>query len=57
MGNTYMVGGKEYSSGRSRLKVAAVDNKAGVKEVWFSINGAPFELYDKPVFYRILQVP
>ena len=50
VGNTYMVGGKEYSSGRSRLKVAAVDNKAGVKEVWFSINGAPFELYDKPVF-------
>ncbi|MFP4557351.1 MAG: OmpL47-type beta-barrel domain-containing protein [Bacteroidales bacterium] len=49
-GNTYMVAGKEYSSGRSQLRVAAVDNKAGVKEIYYSINNKPFELYDKPIF-------
>ncbi len=49
-GNTYMVAGKEYSSGRSQLRIAAVDNKAGVKEIYYSINNKPFELYNKPIF-------
>jgi hypothetical protein len=50
MGNTYMVAGKEFSSGRSQLRIVAVDNKAGVKEIFYSINKDPFKLYEKPIF-------
>ncbi len=50
VGNTYMVAGKEYSSGRTQLRIVAVDNKAGVKEIHYSINDQPFKLYEKPVY-------
>jgi hypothetical protein len=50
MGNTYMVAGKEYSSGRSQLRIVAVDNKAGVKDIYYSINNEPFARYEKPIF-------
>jgi hypothetical protein len=50
LGNTYLVSGKEYSSGRSQLRIVAVDNKAGVKEIYYSINNAPFTRYEKPIF-------
>jgi len=50
IGNTYMVAGKEYSSGRSQLKVAAVDNKAGIREIYFSLNNNNYQLYEKPVY-------
>lgn len=49
-GNTYMVAGKEYSSGRSQLKIAAVDNKSGVKEINYSLNGSRYIVYEKPVY-------
>jgi hypothetical protein len=49
VGNSYMVGDKEFSSGRSQLKVAAVDNKAGVKEIYYSLNSGEFIKYEKPV--------
>lgn len=48
-GNSYMIGTREFSSGRSRLKVMAVDNKAGVKEIYYSLNSREFKLYEKPV--------
>lgn len=48
-GNSYMVGNREFSSGRSRLKVIAVDNKSGVKGIYYSLNGGQFQLYEKPV--------
>ncbi len=48
-GNSYMVGNREFSSGRSRLKIMAVDNKAGVKEIYYSLNNKQFLLYEKPV--------
>lgn len=48
-GNSYMIGTREFSSGRSRLKVMAVDNKAGVKEIYYSLNNKEFQLYEKPV--------
>lgn len=49
VGKTFVANGKEFSSGRSRLKLTTFDNKAGVKEVYYSINNAPYELYTKPV--------
>lgn len=48
-GNSYMIGTREFSSGRSRLKVMAVDNKAGVKAIYYSLNNKEFKLYEKPV--------
>lgn len=50
VGNTYIVAGKEFSSGRSQLRVAAVDNKSGVKEIKYSLNNEPYKVYDKPVY-------
>ncbi|RPH31505.1 MAG: cadherin repeat domain-containing protein [Bacteroidales bacterium] len=50
VGNTYIVAGKEYSSGRSQLRIAAVDNKSGVKEINYSLNNSPFVSYEKPVY-------
>lgn len=50
VGNTYIVAGKEFSSGRSQLRIAAVDNKSGVKEINYSLNDSPFKLYEKPVY-------
>jgi len=49
-GNTYMIAGKEFSSGRSQLRIVAVDNKAGVKEIHYSINNDPFKIYEKPIY-------
>lgn len=50
VGNTYMLSGREFSSGRSQLKIVAVDNKAGVKEIYYSINSNEFTLYEKPIY-------
>lgn len=50
MGNSFVVQGKEYSSGRTKLKLTAVDNKAGVKEIKYSINNETYQLYEKPFY-------
>lgn len=50
VGDKYTVNGKEFSSGRTRIKLTAVDNKSGVKEIWYSINGEKYQLYDKPFY-------
>ncbi len=50
IGNRFVADGKEYSSGRSQLRITAVDNKAGVKDIYYSINDEEYELYERPVF-------
>ncbi len=50
VGNTYIIAGKEFSSGRSQLRIASVDNKSGVKEIKYSLNSSPFKDYDRPVY-------
>lgn len=50
VGNTYIVAGKEFSSGRSQLRIAAVDNKSGIKEIKYSMNSSPFKIYERPVY-------
>jgi|GEM_PF-85340 len=50
MGNSFVVNGREYSSGRTKLKLTAVDNKAGVNEINYSINNEAFQLYEKPFY-------
>ncbi len=50
IGNSYVANGREYSSGRSQLKLTTIDNKAGVKEIYYSINSGEYQLYEKPFF-------
>ncbi len=50
IGNTFVANGREYSSGRSRVKLTAMDNKAGVKEIRYSINDGEFQEYTKPFY-------
>ena len=50
VGNSYVLNGKPFSSGRSQLKVTAVDNKAGVNTVFYTVNGKQPIEYTKPVY-------
>ncbi len=50
LGNSFVINGKEYSSGRTKLKLTAVDNKAGVKEIKYSINNQEYLPYEKPFY-------
>jgi len=50
LGDTYFVNGKEYTSGRSKLKLTAIDNKAGVKEIYYTTNGKFYQLYTEPFY-------
>jgi hypothetical protein len=49
MGKTFNANGKEFSAGTSKLKITSFDNKAGVKEIFYSINNAPYIKYEKPI--------
>lgn len=50
VGNTMIISGKEYSSGRTKLKLTTFDNKAGVKEIFYSINNGEYQKYDEPFY-------
>ncbi|MDA3778687.1 MAG: hypothetical protein PF487_00395 [Bacteroidales bacterium] len=50
LGNTFIANGKKYSSGRSRIKLTCMDNKAGVKDIKYSINNAEYVNYTKPFY-------
>jgi hypothetical protein len=49
IGKSFVANGREFSSGRSQLKLTTFDNKAGVKEVYYSINKGEYVKYEKPV--------
>lgn len=53
VGNSIIANGKEFSSGRSKLKLTTFDNKAGVKEVYYSINDEDYHLYEKPFYLSV----
>lgn len=50
VGNTFIANGKEYSSGRSKVKLTAMDNKAGVNAIRYSINDGEFIEYTNPFY-------
>ncbi len=50
LGDRFIVNNKIYFSGRTKLKLTAVDNKSGVKEVKFAIDGSEFKKYDQPFY-------
>jgi len=50
LGDRFIVNDKIYFSGFTKLKLTAVDNKSGVKEIQYSINNGPFEIYEDPFY-------
>lgn len=50
LGDRFIVGDEIYFSGRTKLKLTAVDNKVGVKEIRYSIDNSEFVEYDKPFY-------
>jgi hypothetical protein len=41
-------GGRSYASTSTQIALEAIDNKAGVKQLFYSINGAPEKVYTAP---------
>jgi len=50
LGDSFFANGKEYSSGRTKLKLTAIDNRAGVKDIFYTLNNVDYILYDKPFY-------
>lgn len=50
LGDRFIVDGKVYFSGRTKLKLTAIDNKAGIKKVLYAIDGAGYQTYEKPFY-------
>jgi hypothetical protein len=50
LGDKFIVGERVYFSGRTKLKLTAVDNKSGIKNMMFSINDEPFGKYEEPFY-------
>jgi hypothetical protein len=50
LGDKFLVGEKVYFSGRTKLKLTAVDNKSGIKDIMYSINSGTFEKYSDPFY-------
>jgi len=50
LGDRFIIGNQVYFSGRTKLKLTALDNKSGIKEVLYSIDNAPFQTYQEPFY-------
>lgn len=50
LGDKFIVEDKVYFSGRTKVKLTAIDNRAGVKDVLYSINDGKFVLYKEPFY-------
>jgi len=50
LGDRYLVNDQVYFSGRTKMKLTAVDNKSGIKDVLYSIDGDDFISYDQPFY-------
>ncbi|NBC83960.1 MAG: hypothetical protein GVY19_11370 [Bacteroidetes bacterium] len=50
VGSSFMANGKEFTSGRTQLKLVSFDNRAGVKDAYYSVNGEEYQRYDKPFY-------
>lgn len=51
IGDKFVANGKEYVSERSKYKLVATDNKAGIKEIQYSINGQSYATYNTPIAF------
>ncbi len=55
LGDKFLVGDKLYFSSRTKMKITAVDNHSGVKEVRYSIDGGEFNVYSEPFYMPNIQ--
>ncbi len=50
IGDQFVKDGKIYFSGRSKLKLTGADDKSGLQEIQYSMNGAAFSVYTEPFY-------
>jgi hypothetical protein len=50
LGDKFLVGDRVYFSGRTKLKLTAIDNKSGVKQVMYSLNNESENQYTEPFY-------
>lgn len=50
LGDRYMMDDKVFFSGRTKMKLTAIDNKSGVEDIYYSVNGDKFVKYDQPFY-------
>lgn len=50
LGDRYIANNIIYFSGKTKLKLTAIDNKSGVKDVKYSIDNQPFVSYTNPFY-------
>ncbi len=50
LGDRYVIQGKTFFSGRTKLQLEAIDNKAGVKAIYYAIDGVNYQKYEKPFY-------
>ncbi len=55
LGDRYLKGEKIFFSGRTKMKLTAVDNKAGVEVILYSVNGGKFTKYENPFYLPTVQ--
>lgn len=48
IGDFTYINGKSYTSGRSQIQLTAIDNRAGLKNIYYSLDGKEWLEYDKP---------
>lgn len=50
LGDRFVYGGKNFFSGRTKLKLTAMDNKSGVSEIFYSVDGSGYQIYNEPLY-------
>lgn len=55
LGDKFLVGEKLYFSSRTKMKITAVDNHSGVREIRYSVDGGEFQLYNEPFYMPNVQ--
>lgn len=50
LGDRYLMDDKIFFSGRTKMKLTAIDNKAGVEDIFYSVNNEKFAKYDQPFY-------
>jgi hypothetical protein len=50
LGDRFLVDDRIYFSGRTKLKITAVDNKTGIKSLRYAINDLNFKDYEEPFY-------
>jgi hypothetical protein len=50
LGDKFLVGKRVYFSGRTKLKITAIDNKSGIKRVMYTINDEEDTEYTEPFY-------